>query len=179
MVMTKTLSLTFEKAVRLLVTHMPLSDENSRKPVLFHDIRVGVYLYENGYAQDIVLAGVLHDAIEWSRTNEILLRKEFGDNVVRIVLASTKDDSITDKEEKTTELIKRCVQNGQDALIVKVADILDSFKWYSRQGNKDELQYCMRNANAIFSFKPNHFNDKIFDELKVWQNKYAYTDLSL
>ncbi|MBI4592236.1 HD domain-containing protein [Candidatus Uhrbacteria bacterium] len=174
--MTKTLNLNFEKAVRLLTAYMPPSDENSRKPILFHDIRVGVYLYENDYAQDVVLAGVLHDAIEWSKANEKMLRDEFGDNVVRLVLASTKDDSIADKEEKTIELIKRCVQNGQDALIVKTADILDSFKWYSRQDNKNELQYCMRNANAIFKFKPNNFDDKIFNELKVWQDKYA--DLS-
>lgn len=174
--MTKTLNLNFEKAVRLLTTYMPPSDENSRKPILFHDIRVGVYLYENDYAQDVVLAGVLHDAIEWSKANEKMLRDEFGDNVVRLVLASTKDDSIADKEEKTIELIKRCVQNGQDALIVKTADILDSFKWYSSQDNKNELQYCMRNTNAIFKFKPNNFDDKIFNELKIWQDKYA--DLS-
>jgi len=171
--MTKTLNLKFEKAVRMLVEHMPLSNESSRKPILFHDIRVGVYLYENGYSENIVLAGVLHDAIEWSKISEQMLRGEFGDNIVKLVLASTKDDSITDKEEKTTELIRRCIQNGQDALIVKAADIIDSFKWYSSQDNKDELQYCMRNANAIFKFKPDDFNDKIFNELKNWQNKFV------
>jgi len=62
--MTKSLNLKFEKAVRLLVEYMPHSDADSRKPILFHDIRVGVYLYENGYSENIVLAGVLHDAIE-------------------------------------------------------------------------------------------------------------------
>jgi hypothetical protein len=83
---------------------------------------------------------------------------------------STKD-TIEDKEEKTNELIKRCVQTGQDALIVKTADIIDSFKWYFGQNNQDELQYCLRNANAILKFKPADFNDKIFDELKNWQDK--------
>lgn len=169
----KSLNIQFEKAVRLLTTHMPPSDENSRKPILFHDIRVGVYLYENGYVKEVVLAGLLHDAIEWSKISEKMLRDEFGDQVVKLVLASTKDDSIADKEEKTTELIKRCIQNGQDALIVKAADILDSFKWYSSQDNKEELQYCMRNANAIFKFKPGNFDDKIFDKLKNWQSKFS------
>lgn len=176
MIMKKYLNIEFEKAVRFLVTHMPPSDENSRKPILFHDIRVGVYLYENGYSQDIVLAGVLHDAIEWSDASERGVREEFGDNVSRLVLASTKDDSIQDKEEKTAELIRRCVQNGQDALIVKTADVIDSFKWYSGQNNKGELQYCMRNANAIFKCKPDDFEDRIFDELRVWQRKFS--DLS-
>lgn len=171
--MTKALNIQFEKAVRLLTTWMPTSDEASRKPILFHDIRVGVYLYENGYTQDVVLAGLLHDAIEWSNAGEQMLRDEFGNTIVKLVLASTKDDSITNKEEKTIELIKKCVRNGQDALIVKAADILDSFKWYSSQDNKEELQYCMRNANAIFRFKPDDFNDKIFDELKSWQVKFT------
>ena len=170
--MTKSLNLKFEKAVRLLVEYMPHSDADSRKPILFHDIRVGVYLYENGYSENIVLAGVLHDAIEWSKVKEEMLGNEFGGEIAKLVLANTKDNSITDKEEKTIELIKRCIQNGQDALVVKAADILDSFKWYSNQDNKNELQHCMRNANAIFKFKPTDFNDKIFDELKSWQVKF-------
>jgi len=168
--MLKPLNIKFEKAVRFLVEHMPLSDENSRKPVLFHDIRVGVYLYENGYTDDVVMAGVLHDTIEWSDVGEKMLRREFGDNVADIVLVCTKNDAIADKEEKTIELIKRCAKNGQDALIVKTADIIDSFKWYSSQDNKDELKYCLRNAKAILKFKPTSYKDKIFDELRKWQN---------
>ena len=123
-------------------------------------------MYEHGYSEDIVLAGLLHDAVEWSKVDKEMLRQEFGENVLQLVLANTKDDSITDKHEKTTELIKRCVSNGQEALIIKTADVLDSFKWYESQNNTDELKYCMRNANAILEFKPNDFNDKIFSELK-------------
>lgn len=167
------LSLKFESAVRLLVEHFPISDENSRKPVLFHDIRVGVYLYEHGYSEDVVLAGLLHDALEWSSATEQMLKENFGERVVQLVWASTKDDSITDKNEKTRELIQRCVKNGEDALIVKSADILDSFKWYSVQENVDQLKYCMRNANAIFEYKPNDFDDKIFEELKVWKERFS------
>ena len=175
--MKKSLNVEFEKAVRILSEYMPPSDENSRKPVMFHDIRVGVYLYENGYSQDVVLAGILHDTIEWSGADEHLLRDEFGDVVVKLIFACTKDDTIADKVEKINELIQRCVQNGQDALVVKTADIIDSFKWYSSQDNKGELQYCMRNADAIFKYKPDNFEDKIFDELKSWQGKFA--DLSM
>lgn len=172
--MLKSLNIKFEKAVRILSEYMPLSDEHSRKPVMFHDIRVGVYLYEHGYSEDVVLAGVLHDAIEWSGVDEQLSRDEFGDNVVRLIFANTKDDTILDKEEKTNELIQRCVENGQDALIIKTADIIDSFKWYASQHNKDELEnHCVKNTNTIFKFKPENFDDKIFDELRRWQERFA------
>jgi len=97
-------------------------------------------------------------------------------NIAKILTRnkSPKDDSIKDKHEKIAELIKRCVDNGQDALIIKTADILDSFKWYSSQSNEDQLKYCMRNANAIFKYKPDIFNDKIFEELKTWQEKFEH-----
>jgi hypothetical protein len=103
-----------------------------------------------------------------------MLRDQFGEKILALVLANTKDDSIPDKHEKTDELICRCVQYGQEALIIKSADILDSFKWYSEQENISQLKYCMRNANAIFKYKKNDFNDKIFAELEVWQEKYKH-----
>jgi (p)ppGpp synthase/HD superfamily hydrolase len=172
--MTKSLNIEFEKAVRFLATQLPPSDEYSRKPVLFHDIRVGVYLYENGYAPDVVLAGILHDTIEWSDASEQTLRDEFGDRVTDLVSACTKNDSIEDKEERNIEMIKHCVQIGQDALIIKTADIIDSFKWYSSQDNQEQLQFhCLKNANIIFKFKLEDFDDKIFEELKDWQAKFA------
>ena len=92
---------------------------------------------------------------------------------MKLVKASTKDDSITDAKEKITELIKRCAANGQDALKIKTADILDSFKYYSSQNNIEQLKYCVRNANAILEFKSDNFDDRIFEELKVWQKRYS------
>lgn len=172
--MTKSLNVEFEKAVRLLAEHMPVSDENTRKPVLFHDIRVGVYLYENNYNDNVVLAGVLHDALEFSDITEQVLRDEFGDNVTELVKANSKNRSITDPYQRNDELIKRCATSGRDALIVKTADIIDSFKYYESVNNQDELKnYCLKNADAIFKYKPADWKDKIFDELKNWQNKFS------
>lgn len=166
----------FEKAVRILAQYMPISDETSRKPLMFHDIRVGMYLYERGYSEDVVLAGLLHDVLEWSDIDEQVVRDEFGDTIVRLIRANTKDDTIEDRNEKTNELIQRCVQNGQEALIIKTADILDSFMWYWAKKNENELQrHCVKTAGAIFRYKPEDWNDVIFDELRVWQEKCENT----
>lgn len=165
------LAVEFERAVRFLADRIPVADESSRKPVLFHNIRVGTYLYEKGYPRDTVIAGVLHDAIEFAGVTKEELVNKFGEAITQLVLASTKDDSIEDKAEKTRELIRRCVQNGEDALIVKTADILDSFRWYSRLGNYNQIDYCRRNADAIFEYKPQEFSDDIFLELKSWRER--------
>lgn len=164
----QSLNIEFEKAVRLLAEHYPPSNGNSRKPALFHVIRVGVYLYEKNYSRDIIIAGLLHDAIEWAGMSEETIRQEFGDTVARIVCACTKNDSIRDPKEKIEELIKRCAENGQDSLIVKTADIIDSFKYYTSVKNENELLYCARNTDAIFKYKPAMFTDEIFDELKQY-----------
>ena len=171
--MLKLLNIEFEKIIRLLAKHFPISNGGTRKPVLSHALRDGVYLYERSYSREVILAGLLHDTLEFSKIKRSTLVKEFGSKVAELVQASTKDDSITDKQEKTTELIKRCAKTGQDALIVKAADIIDNFKYYSKESNGEQLQYCLRNANAILKYKPTAFKDKIFIELKDWQNKFA------
>jgi len=171
--MEKSLDVEFEKAIRLLSEELPISDANTRKPILFHDIRVGVYLYENNYSHDIVLAGLLHDVLEFSDIKIEMIRSEFGGEVLRLIQASTKDESV-EKEKRNQELIERCVANGQAALIVKVADTIDSFKFYSRANNQEQLQnYCVKVANLILDLKPVEFNDKIFDELAVWLAGYS------
>ena len=169
--MEKQLGSKFEKAVHLLSQQKAPSDESSRKAALFHDIRVGVYLYEHQYSQDIVLAGLLHDALEWYGISEEQLRNEFGGEITDLVIACTKDDSIKDPVEKIEKIILQCIKSGKDALIVKAADILDSYKWYTRTKNAGELTYCARNTEAILRLKPEAFQDAIFDELKHWHFK--------
>lgn len=162
----------FEDTERFITNHLK-NINNPRKPVLAHDIRVGLYLYERKYSDDIVLASLLHDILEFSEVTEDDLTQKYSQNVIDIIKANTKDDTIRDPKSKTDELIKRCIENGENALIVKTADIMDSFKYYTGQNNIEQLKYCMRNANAIMKHKPENFNDKIFEELTIWQKCYS------
>lgn len=165
----KTLNIQFEKAIRLLVQYLPTSTVDTRKPIIPHVIRVGVYLYEHGYESDIVLAGILHDALEFSQITERMIQENFGNTIAQLVLACTKNDTIQNQEAKTEELIKRCIQNGQNALIVKAADIIDSYKYYTATDNEEQILYCLKNTTAIFKYIPDQYTDRIFKELKDWQ----------
>ena len=163
--MPEPIDIEFEKALRLLVSHLPASEEGSRKPILLHVVHVGVYLLENNYSRDVVLAGLLHDALEWSGITEELIRVEFGENVLQLVKANTKDRSIENSDFRIEELAKRAAEAGRDALIVRAADTLDSFKHYTKTNNLPELEYCRKNAQAIFKFKPADYTDGVFEEL--------------
>lgn len=63
-----------------------------------------------------------------------------------VVEASAKDCSIIDPIERTNDLVRRCADAGRGALIVKSADTLDSFAWYTNTNDKNEIERCLRNA---------------------------------
>jgi len=169
-----TLNVDIDRAIRFLAEYLPQSDETSRKPILPHNIRVGMKLYEcsfeRGYRKEVILAGFLHDTLEWSGANEDALYRVFGRDIVRLVQANTKDDTIEDGKEKTKELVERCARAGQEALLIKTADILDSFQWYTAMENEGELEYCRRNAEEIFKNRDEHWHDPLFEELQKWHN---------
>jgi (p)ppGpp synthase/HD superfamily hydrolase len=170
--MEKILDVEFDRAVRLLAKIADPSDETARKPLLPHDVRVGVYLYENNYSREVVLAGILHDTLEFTGLEFDDLKEEFGEVVARLVEANTKDDTIADKDEKRNDLIRRCIAAGQESLIVKAADTIDSCKYYSRVGKEEQLKnHCLPTIETIMKLLPPDFTDPIFGELKGWQER--------
>ena len=163
----KDLELNFEKAVSLLCQYMPVGEER-KKPLLMHSLRVGMYLYEHDYSNDIVIAGLLHDILEWTESPEDILKKEFGENVHAIVQANTKNRQIEDPVERRREYIDRCIQAGEEALIVKAADTLDSYHFYQTVGNPEEMERSVDIAKTILEKKPEEFKDSLFEKLEKW-----------
>jgi len=160
------MDISFEKSIIFLAKYAPKSDQDTRKPMIPHDIRVGVYLYEHGYSQDIIVAGVLHDMLEFTEVTEDTIKQNFGNHVAKIVRACTKNRSTENSKEREKDLVQRCINIGVDALVVKAADTLDSFKYYTKTQSEKGLDYCRQNSGFIFELKPKDWDDPIFDELK-------------
>ena len=159
-----------EKAIKFLTRNVPFAENNSRKPRLMHAVRVGMYLYGREYEKDIVIGGFLHDVIEWEGVKKSIIQAEFGEHILRVILANTKNYEIHDADKRVDDMIQRCVQCGQDALIIKTADIIDSFAWYKSQKNDNELQnHCLKTTEMIFRYKPQEWEDNIYDELEKLQ----------
>ena len=146
--MSKSFGAQFEVGVRLLATHMPDST-TLIKPTLFHNIRVGVYLYESGYSDDIVLGGLLHDILEDTTVTKKELLKLFNEQVTGIVVANTKPESNPDDINKVALLVQQCIDFGDDALIVKIADVLDNYKYYTKIQAQHEQQRAGKYTDAI------------------------------
>lgn len=154
----------FEKAVKILVSHFP--DENMKKPALFHSIRVGVYLWNNWYSEDLQIAWLLHDSLEDTDLPEKIIQENFWENVLQIVKSNSKNNSL-EKSQILEDIVKRCSDYWQDAIIVKIADVYDNFLFYQKQNNFDEITRCKNICTLIKKYKKDNFDDKIFDFLDI------------
>ncbi len=167
----KELGFECEKAIRFLNRHM--LNDGWKKPVLFHSMRVGGHLFERGYGRTIVIAGFLHDVLEdGADISEKVISAEFGDDVVRIVKANSKDESIKDKQKRKEDVINRCIEAGEEASIVKAEDILDNFFYYEITHNEGELiSHCVPHTKLLLERLPKSFTDDIFKRLRCKMNE--------
>lgn len=163
--MSKLFGAKIEETIRLLAREIPHA-EKLIKPTLFHCVRVGVYLYENKYSEDIVLAGLLHDIIEDTTVTEDGLKAQYNDNVVGIVMANTKVKGGSDPDQ-VEAIVKKCAKYGPDALIIKMADVLDNYKYYEQIGTKDEIERANKYAKTIFNYLPNNFDTLVLRDLRA------------
>lgn len=154
----------YKETIQLLHHWFP-ENPHERKPRIPHLLRVGEFLFEHAYSTDIVNAGLLHDVLEWTDAPQTLIQEKFGEHVLLIVEANTKDTSIEDLIERRENYVRRCADLGIDALIVKAADVLDSYQFYSKTNNLPELERCKHIASLILT-KTNSTADPIFKKLK-------------
>ncbi len=71
----------------------------------------------------MVIAGVLHDFIEDTDCTAGQIEQEFGKRVADLVLALTQE-GIEDYKERWNVLLDKIKKIGQDAMIIKVVDML-------------------------------------------------------
>lgn len=113
------------------------------KPVLLHSIRVGFHLYDLGYEEDIVIAGLLHDILEDTETTRNDLQDKFGIKITQIISANSFNTLIEDKTEQFKDMFKRCVVYGKEALVIKAADILDNSNYIQFVSNKEMREWLL------------------------------------
>lgn len=153
----------FEKALKFVAQNMPLGDQLI-KPTLLHSVQVGLNLYSSGYNREIAIAGLLHDMLEDTSVREEEIKDMFGEKVALLVLANTKNNNLPE-EERYVDLIDRCTQAGEDALIVKTADILDNYHYFVLEKNTKAIEKMLYLSKLVRERKPNHFTDPIYNKL--------------
>jgi len=91
-------------------------------PFVEHLLDVTELLAEQNYPDELLAAGLLHDALESSELGVEELRGRFGDGVAELVVALTENATIEDYEERKREHRERVAAAGSRAQALFAAD---------------------------------------------------------
>lgn len=91
-------------------------------PFILHPLEVGALLSGRGFDDEVVAAGLLHDAVEDTGAGVEDVRLRFGDWVAGIVAELTEDREIADYGERKAALRAQVADAGADAHAVYAAD---------------------------------------------------------
>jgi (p)ppGpp synthase/HD superfamily hydrolase len=97
-------------------------------PYVVHPLAVAQILCEIGINdEDVLIAAVLHDTLEDTKTTPEELRFKFGDRVLGIVQECT-DDPTLDREAQRLMQVKSAPHKSYPAKLVKCADKTDNMR---------------------------------------------------
>ena len=96
--------------------------EGDQAPFVLHPLEVGFLLRSAGYPDHVVAAGVLHDVLEDTDTDQAELCERFGTSVSTIVGAVSEDPSIGDEQARKAALRAQVADASDEAVAVFAAD---------------------------------------------------------
>ncbi|HZU60781.1 MAG TPA: HD domain-containing protein [Solirubrobacteraceae bacterium] len=94
----------------------------SRAPFIDHPLEVGWLLYRAGASDRVVAAGVLHDTVEKTSSDEADLRGCFGPGIARMVMAVSEDKALGGYTRRKAALRGQVAAAGPEALSIFAAD---------------------------------------------------------
>lgn len=148
-----------EHAINFLVTRYAESGHNP-KPVVLHSIRIAIYLMELGYEADIVMAAVLHDLIEDTKTTRDDIEKEFGKEIADMVNTVSFRTEIYDPVAQYKEMFQRVIASGRKAVAIKAADIHCNSIYIQLVSDRAKQEFLVEKMKAFVDMSED-FNDEI------------------
>lgn len=132
-------------------------------PFIVHPVRVAAQLLRWNCAEDLAVAGILHDVLEDTDTTIHELQKQFGDYISSIVKSVSEPDKSNRWEDRKQALLDNIREAGEAVLWVACADKLDNLRsmqadletygnqvWEQLGRSKNKQQWFYAQAGAIF-----------------------------
>ena len=102
--------------------------KGTRIPYIAHLISVAKILIEYDCAEEIIVAGLLHDTIEDTSVTLEDIRKSFGEKVADLVEAASEPDKSDTWENRKRHTIEYLKTAPMDVLLLSCADKLDNIR---------------------------------------------------
>jgi (p)ppGpp synthase/HD superfamily hydrolase len=126
-------------------------------PFILHPVEVAALLSSRGCDEEVIVAGLLHDAVEKTVVEIDEIRRRFGDRVADIVAAVTEDPAIPDEAERKAALREQVAGAGPDAHTLFAADKLAKTRELRAQAARtDEVL-----ENAALRARLEHYEESL------------------
>ena len=132
-------------------------------PYITHPMEVMQILTANGCPESAIIAGILHDTLEDTKTSKEEIKNQFGEEILNIVYAESEDKSKTWKERKQATL-DYLPDAALDAKLVCCADKLSNLRsmaadleivgdklWERFSAGKDDVAWYYRGVLEALS----------------------------
>lgn len=141
-----------EKALTWVLTLFKGMRRPSGKPTVLHSIRVGCLLEYIGEKEHVVIAGLLHDILEDCEVKEAEVSARFGKEIYELVLACSYNLQLyqENKDLARKEMLQRVRACGRDAVVIKIADIIDNLV-ESKEINLKQQQHLFNRGQEWLS----------------------------
>ena len=119
-------------------------------PFVTHPLEVACLLREEGYSDEVVAAGVLHDVLEDTDAERAELDARFGTAVTWLVTAVSDDPSIEDPAERKAALRRQVAEAGDRAAAIFAADKVSKTRELRARAGRGELVEADRTKLAHY-----------------------------
>ena len=102
--------------------------KGTQVPYIVHPFGVAMTLLDFNVAEDVIIAALLHDAVEDTDATLAQIRSEFGENVARIVDEASEPNKADSWENRKQHTIESLQKVSPETLLVSVADKLDNLR---------------------------------------------------
>jgi len=143
-------------------------------PYITHPMEVmQILMSESSYSNDVIIAGILHDTLEDTKTSPSEILNLFGEEVLKLVVAESEDKSKTWKERKQAT-IDSLADASWRVKLVCLADKLSNLRsmssdiaivgeklWERFNASKNDIEWYYR---KIIDMYHNTGPTKMFEE---------------
>ncbi|MBF2345884.1 bifunctional (p)ppGpp synthetase/guanosine-3',5'-bis(diphosphate) 3'-pyrophosphohydrolase [Listeria seeligeri] len=137
----------YEKARKMMIeAHKGQVRKITGEPYFSHPLNVARILRRAGFSEDVVIAGLLHDAVEDTSMTDQDIRQIFGDVVADLVASHTENKTLSWEERKahTIEQVRTGTLEEKALIVADKLDNLSSVKYALSSEGKSVWRYFNR-----------------------------------
>ncbi len=114
-----------EAIIFATLKHAAQKRKGTEIPYIVHPMEVMQILTANGCSEEVIVAGILHDTLEDTKTSPAEIEEKFGPEILALVRTESEDKSKTWKERKQ-RTIDNLVHDNRETKLVCCADKLSN-----------------------------------------------------